>query len=97
MVIEHLIVSAPRNTAASFYRTRAGAEIDLLLSRGSDVWAIEIKRNTAPTLARGYYHACEDIRPKRKLLIYPGNEQYELKDGTMVCSLESALEAIQAL
>jgi predicted AAA+ superfamily ATPase len=97
MVIEHLIASAPRNTAASFYRTRAGAEIDLLLSRGNDVWTVEIKRNTAPTLTRGYYHACEDIQPKRKLLIYPGNEQYELKDGTLVSSLESALNAIRAL
>jgi predicted AAA+ superfamily ATPase len=97
MVIEHLITAAPRHTAASFYRTRAGAEIDLVLSRGDDVWAVEIKRNTAPTLYRGYHHACEDIQPKRKLLVYPGDDEYQLKDGTIVCSLESALAAVRVL
>ena len=45
-VIENLLAVAPPRTMASFYRTLAGAEIDLLLElpgkRGP--WAIEIKR-----------------------------------------------------
>ena len=53
-MIENLIAAAPFGTDAWFYRTRAGAEIDLLLQLPDrQVWAIEIKRSTAPRAARG--------------------------------------------
>jgi hypothetical protein len=49
LVIENLLAVAPDRTQASFYRTAAGAEIDLLLERpGGGCWAIEIKRGLAP-------------------------------------------------
>lgn len=45
-VVENLIAAAPLRTTASFYRTSAGAEIDLVLKLPGThgVWAIEIKR-----------------------------------------------------
>jgi len=47
-VLENLIQAAPERTVASFYRTAAGAEIDLLLEIPSHgLWAIEIKRSLA--------------------------------------------------
>jgi len=41
---------------ASFYRTSAGAEIDLILEMGArnGTWAIEIKRPRAPHVEKGY-------------------------------------------
>jgi len=50
MVLENLLLSAPDRTLASFYRTAAGAEIDLLLEiPGHGLWAIEVKPSlTAP-------------------------------------------------
>ena len=48
-VIENLIAAAPFGTDAWFYRTRAGAEIDLLLSLPDRrLWAVEVKRSAAP-------------------------------------------------
>ena len=51
--IESLLAAAPQRTMASFYRTAAGAEIDLVLEmpgkRG--LWAIEIKRSLSPGFA----------------------------------------------
>jgi hypothetical protein len=64
LVIENLLGVAPSRTQASFYRSAAGAEIDLVLDlpkRGR--WAIEIKRGLATPLAKGFYLACEDLKP----------------------------------
>jgi predicted AAA+ superfamily ATPase len=76
-VIENLLAVAPLRTAASFYRSAAGAEIDLVLdvpARGR--WAIEIKRGVAARPAKGFYLACEDIKPDRRLVVYAGDTRY---------------------
>lgn len=63
-VIETLIVVAPSGTEANFYRTSAGADIDLLMTPpGSRPWAIEIKRSLTPRVEKGFHLACEDIDP----------------------------------
>ena len=80
MVIESLIAAAPNGTQAHFFRTAAGAEIDLLLTlpgqRGA--WAIEIKRGSAPRVERGFHVACDDLRPERRLVVYSGSERFPL-------------------
>ncbi len=83
LVIETLIAVAPDGTEASFYRTSAGAEIDLLLAlpRGR-LWAIEVKRSSAPKVERGFHAACADLKPQRQLVIYPGTERFPLGQGT---------------
>ena len=79
-VIENLLAVAPPRTMASFYRTQAGAEIDLLLEipgkRGP--WAIEIKRGLSPRLGKGFHHAREDVRPERAFVVHPGEERYPI-------------------
>lgn len=47
--LENLLSCAPRGVTAYFYRTSAGAEIDLLLVwPGGEQWAIEFKRSLSP-------------------------------------------------
>ena len=94
-VIESLLAVAPAGTQPSFYRSNAGAEIDLLLTwPNGEHWAIEIKRSTTPKVERGFYSACEDIQPTHKLLIYPGHESYPLGDGIEVMPLHAAMQAL---
>jgi hypothetical protein len=77
-VIENVIAAAPSVTAY-FYRTSGGAEIDLLLSwPDGSLWAIEVKRNLAPSAARGFYAACDDLAPARRFVVYPGHERWPL-------------------
>lgn len=76
-VIENLLAMAPVRTAASFYRSAAGAEIDLVLdvpARGR--WAIEIKRGVAARPGKGFYLACEDIKPDQRFVVYAGDTRY---------------------
>lgn len=81
-VIENLLSAAPTNARSGFYRTSAGAEIDLVLSMGaSRLWAIEIKRSLSPQPSKGFWLACDDIKPDARFVIYPGTERYPLKEG----------------
>jgi uncharacterized protein len=83
-VIETLIGAAPDGTTASFYRTATGVEIDLVLELpGGELWAIEIKRGSAPKLEKGFHVACADITPKRRWVVYGGTETYSLGNGVM--------------
>lgn len=94
-VIETLIGAVPEGTRANFYRTAAGAEIDLLLTLpGGGLWAVEIKRSLQPKLERGFHHACSDLAPARRLLVYPGDEPYPLAEGVEVMSLTTAGEVL---
>lgn len=81
-VIENLISVSPFGTEASFYRASGGAEVDLILALpGRKPWAIEIKRSLEPRLAKGFYHACADIKPEAKFVVYPGDERFKMPNG----------------
>jgi len=87
-VIETLLAAAPLETGASFYRTAAGAEIDLVLGLpGSRLWAVEIKRSLAPKLERGFHHACADLQPERSFVVYAGAERFPVGESTEAISL----------
>jgi len=90
------LVAAPAGTAASFYRTRSGAEIDLLLELpgGRGIWAIEVKLGLAPKLSRGFHHACEDIGPRRAFVIYSGDERYPLSKDAVAIGLRGMVEML---
>lgn len=91
-VVESLIAAAPEGTEASFYRTSAGAEIDLVLQLpGGERWAIEIKRGLAPKLSKGFHLACEDLQPTERFVVYGGDETYSLSEQTLAISLRTLM------
>lgn len=87
-VVENILACAPDRARASFYRTSAGAEIDLVLELpGDDLWAIEIKRGLAPKLDRGFHNAREDLAPHRSYVVYPGAQRYPITKDVEAVSL----------
>jgi predicted AAA+ superfamily ATPase len=80
--IENMLAAAPPRTIASFYRTAAGAEIDLLLEIPAyGLWAVEIKRSPAARPEKGFHVACEDLQPGRRFLVHSGTGRYPLGPG----------------
>jgi hypothetical protein len=74
-VIENLLAVAPQATQAYFYRTTAGAELDLLLDLPKrQRWAIEIKRSSAPGVSKGFHIAAEDVKTTRRFVLHSGSE-----------------------
>lgn len=87
-VVETLLDAAPSHVAGSFYRTQAGAEIDLVLEfAGGDLWAIEIKRGLAPKLTRGFHFARGDLEPTRSFVVYSGEERYPMAENVEAIGL----------
>ena len=87
-VLENLITAAGPNASAHFYRTSAGAEIDLLLHwPHGECWAIEVKRSLSPKVDRGFHIACEDLKPSRQLVVYPGSDSFPLGPATQAVPL----------
>jgi len=96
-VIENLLAVAGPEVQAHFYRTAAGAEVDLLLTLPSGAqWVVEIKRSLAPKLDRGFHHACEDLQPQRRWVVYPGENTWPLQADVQVTSLRDLMEALAA-
>lgn len=96
-VIENLLAAVPPGTAASFYRTQAGAEVDLVLElpgRGRP-WAIEIKLGLTPRPGRGFHNARGDIEPERSFIVYSGDERYPLSAEVEAIGLREMAEVLQ--
>jgi len=88
-VIEQIASVLPQNSELYFYRTNAGAEIDLLYmdSRNKPV-PVEIKYSLSPSVTRGFWNAYEDLSCKQGYVVYPGNERYPMGKNVSVIPLE---------
>ena len=83
-VIEQALAASGAHTSASFFRTAAGAEIDLVLDRPQGKHkriALEIKRSSAPNPSKGFWSGIADIKPNAAYVVYPGKERYPLGPG----------------
>lgn len=93
--IETLLACVPAGVTGYFYRTSGGAEIDLLLAwPGGELWAIEIKRSSAPKVERGFHSACADLKPSQKWVVYPGKDAYPLASDIQAISLHSLCQKL---
>jgi uncharacterized protein len=66
------------NANAYYWRTQAGAELDLLLSLKGRRIGIEIKRADAPTMTPSMASALKDLELHRLFVVYPGSTSYTL-------------------
>jgi predicted AAA+ superfamily ATPase len=87
-VIENLISCLPDGVTYWFYRTSAGAEIDLVVEKNSsNKFAIEIKRSLTPAVSKGFYLGCEDIEATHRFVVYPGGDKFLISKGVYAISL----------
>jgi len=94
-IIENIMSVTPPHLQPYFYRTPGGAEVDLILEFGvKERWAIEIKRSSAPSLSKGFYIACDDIRASKKYIVYSGKDTFSLGNGVTAISLHDLMHEI---
>jgi predicted AAA+ superfamily ATPase len=94
--IENILSSAPDDIQCYNYGTPGGAEIDLILEFSPlEKWAIEIKRSTAPFVSKGFYIACDEIKPNRKYVVYSGKDRFTMAGGVTAISLREILEEVK--
>lgn len=67
-----------------FWATHGGAEIDLLLIRGTERVGFEIKRTTAPRVTAGLRSAIDTLRLDRAYLVHAGESSYPGREGVQM-------------
>ncbi|MBM3789471.1 MAG: ATP-binding protein [Acidobacteria bacterium] len=85
--LEHIIRFAWADRDAYFYRTHAGAELDLMLLRHGRRYGFEFKYEDAPTVTRSMRVAFEDLKLERLWVIHPGERSYPLSEYAEVVPL----------
>ncbi len=85
-VIEQLLAHLPKSDAY-YWRTQAGAELDLLLFLKGRRIGVEIKRADAPKMTASMVSALNDLELHRLIVVYPGSTVYTLRPKVEVMSL----------
>jgi uncharacterized protein len=80
-VIEQIRRRIDHGGEGFYYRTGAGAEIDLvLLDRRNRPIAVEIKYSATPAVTKGFWNAMDDLSCRRGYVIYPGDQAYPISE-----------------
>lgn len=97
-VIENLLSSLPVGATAWFYRTSAGAEIDLVIEQSNrQKYAIEIKRSMTPAVSKGFHLGCEDIKATKQFIVYPGKERFPVSKDITALSLLDMMHELSTM
>ncbi len=80
-----------------FWATHAGAELDLLVTRGSTRIGFEIKRTDAPRVTRSMRSAQETLRLKKLHVIHAGGASFDLERNVRAVAAADLLEEIRPL
>ena len=85
--IEQVCGLLPPDVQVSFYRTAVGAELDLVVERGSRKIGFEIKFSSAPKVAKGFWQACQDVGVAQAYVVAPVEEGWPMK-SQVACPVE---------
>jgi predicted AAA+ superfamily ATPase len=85
-VVEQVCARLPAGMPAAFYRTSAGAELDLVIEHEGRLIGIEAKLSSAPTVTKGFWQACEDVGVHEAWVVAPVREGWPIGDRARVVS-----------
>ncbi len=94
-VIEQVLAELP-DWKPWFYRTAAGSELDLLLTKGQKRIAIECKASTAPTVTKGFWNALRALDIEIAWIIAPVTESYPIAENVVVTPLHDLPDLLNA-
>jgi predicted AAA+ superfamily ATPase len=75
------------NPPAWFWRTQAGAELDLFVQRGGRRFGFEFKYTSSPKTSHSMHVAIEDLRLDELFVIVPGTKNFPLTEKIKVRGL----------
>ena len=96
-VVEQVAAALPPGAQIGFYRTAAGAELDLVVEAGSRKIGIEIKFSATPKPARGFWQSLQDLAIARAYVVAPVARGYPLAPGVDVLPVAEVPKAMAEL
>jgi predicted AAA+ superfamily ATPase len=80
-VLEQIAAHAGAAAQLSFYRTAAGAEIDVVVDQPGRRLVFEIKFSSAPKVGKGFWMARQDLQPDASYVVAPIDVRYPMAEG----------------
>ncbi|PIV89044.1 MAG: ATPase [Hydrogenophilales bacterium CG17_big_fil_post_rev_8_21_14_2_50_63_12] len=96
-VIEQIAAHAPAGADLCYFRTAAGAELDLVLTLGGKRHAFEMKYSTTPKPARGFWTALNDLAIDRAWVVAPVEHRYPLARNVDVIPVQDVPRILATL
>jgi predicted AAA+ superfamily ATPase len=96
-VIEQVAAALPAGAQIGFYRTAAGAELDLVIELGARKIGIEIKFSAAPKPTKGFWQSLQDLAITRAFVIAPVLRSYPLAPGVDVVPLSDLQRVVSEI
>ncbi|MDI6740908.1 MAG: DUF4143 domain-containing protein, partial [Candidatus Edwardsbacteria bacterium] len=95
--LDQVIRAAAAERDSFFYRTHAGAELDLLIFRGARRYGFEFKFADRPAFTRSMRVALEDLKLHKLWVVYPGDGKYKLDAKIDALPLRMCLTAVEEM
>lgn len=95
--LEQVVRAAQADRDAYFYRTHAGAELDLLIMRSGKSYGFEFKFADAPGPSKSMHVALKDLRLEHLWVVYPGERALPLADRISTLPLDQVDATVRAL
>lgn len=87
-VLAQLRALKPSNIDLFFFRTQAGAEIDVVFVKGlKPVATAEIKYSISPEITQGMLSGINDLKTSDNFVILPSAEDYPIRKNIIACGL----------
>lgn len=96
-IVEQICSQLAFGELVSFYRTAAGAELDLVIeARGMKI-GIEIKFSSAPKVTKGFWQACQDLGVDTAYVVAPVREGWPLAENVRVVTPMEAIGELRRI
>lgn len=96
-VVEQIANHLPSGASLSFYRTIAGAEMDVVVELGQKRIGFEVKFSSAPKVTKGFWQAGQDLSLSAAYVVAPVREGWPLQGNASVISVTDIPQLLQNL
>ena len=85
--VEQICNHLPSGASVSFYRTAAGAELDVVVETGQRKIGFEIKFSVAPKVTKGFWQSLQDVQPEKTYIVAPVQQRWPFAEGVEVIAV----------
>jgi predicted AAA+ superfamily ATPase len=96
-VVEQIAACLPSGASMFFYRTAAGAELDVVVELGLRKIGFEIKFSSAPKVTKGFWLACEDVGVEASYIVAPVEAGWRVEDKVEVIGVLDIAQRMEKL
>lgn len=94
-VINQIMLEKPDDIDLFFYRTHAGAEADIVFTKGLKPIALaEIKFSSSPGRTKSFANSINEFSLEKNFILIPGDEDYKIADNIRVNGFRYFIEKV---